>query len=206
MIKTAIKMVKRTIQENLVDVDGSTIFSATKEIITGNPPANLLKTNPPEAKNPVVAAVFRGTGGGGVGWRRWVRRYDEEEGTPTEYHRKDEFAAALLNVSCNIFVLTVDQKELLGTDAWNGYLEQILLMVRKYPGFVGPSDTEITWDLAGEFFEIAEVSLAEKDKLNYYYVGLVKTELRGYLLDITEDAAEVEDYESTNLLEKAPSA
>lgn len=191
MITHAIVAVKTALAGGLEDTTGAAIFTDPDDILTGYPHPDLIRPDLPTKDNPVVAIYVRGEGGEGFGYRDHLYRKDVL--VESVLHRQDHYSLGELKLNCEIHILAATTDELVGTQtpAWTGYVEQALLLVRTHPLIVGPSDTEIKWDLAGDAFSIpGDVSYATDRRM---YLAIVKTELVGRLVPATpEDGAPIE--------------
>jgi len=174
MLGNSILAVKTALLE-LEDSDGAAIFADPKEIFTGWPHANLITHESPAEKEPLLAAYFYGRDTSGRGYRDLIRREDTV-GPPIR--RQDEESLADMVVNCDISVLAATNDELTGVAGWEGYVEQILRIVRTHPEIIGPRDTIIGWDL--DNFDIPGEFIFPKDR--HLFLGIIKTILTGRLV------------------------
>jgi hypothetical protein len=192
MITDAIVGVKTVIAGGLKDSDGDLIFGDEEDILTGYPHPELIQPELPTPKHPVVAVFVRGQAAEGLGHRDLLLREDVVVGDVV--HRRDLYSLAALKLSCEVHILAATTDELVGTrtPAWPGYVEQTLVLVRTHPLLLGPGNTEISWDLAGDVLSIpGDVSYAADRRL---YLAIVKTELAGRLVPSSaEDGAPIEE-------------
>jgi len=174
MLANAITAVKTALLE-LVDYDGAAIFAATDEVYTGWPHMNLITEDAPAVKEPLLAAYFYGRDVSGRGYADHIRREDVA-GPPIR--RRDEDSLAELEVNCDVFVLAKENDEIVGTAAWEGYVEQLVRIVRTHPEIIGPRNTIIGWDV--DNFDIPGEFTFPKDRR--LFLALVKTILTGKLM------------------------
>jgi len=185
MLANAITAVKTALLE-LQDSDGAAIFAAVTDIYTGWPHPNLVTEDSPAEKLPLLAAYFYGRNASGRGYEDLIRRADVP-GVPII--RRDETSLADLEVNCDIFVLAKINDELTGTAAWDGYVEQIMRIVRTHPEIIGPRDTIIDWDF--ENFDIPGEFIFPKDRR--LFLGVINTILTGKLVAVPLDAGRILD-------------
>jgi hypothetical protein len=186
MLADAITAVKTALL-GLEDTTDTAIFTAATEIFTGYPHPDLIKHDSPGANEPIVATYFYGRSLLGRGYEDLIRRRDVVVGV--QDYRRDESSLADLEVNCEVHILAATTDELVGTAAWTGYVEQILLIVRTHPEIAGPRDTIIGWDL--DTFDIpGEVTFAEDRRVS---LAIVKTILTGRLVGEPVYAARIFD-------------
>jgi len=185
MLANAITAVKTALLE-LEDSDGAAIFAAADDIYTGWPHPNLVTEDSPAEKLPLLAAYFYGRNASGRGYEDLIRRADVP-GVPII--RRDETSLADLEVNCDIFVLAKINDELTGTAAWEGYVEQIMRIVRTHPEIIGPRDTIIGWDF--ENFDLPGEFIFPKDRR--LFLGVINTILTGKLVAVPLDAGRILD-------------
>jgi hypothetical protein len=194
VITKAIVGVKTALLD-LEDQDSTSIFSTADQIFTGYPHPDLIRPDMPTVNEPIVAVYFAGRNAGGLGCREFLIREDTTVGG--EEYRRDSFFVSQIDVGCDIHVLAATMDELVGTSspAWNGYVEQVITIVRSHAGIVGPQDTQIRWDLASEdMFEIpGAVDYAEDRRV---FLAIVRAVLYAKVLEPVgaEDYAPIEEF------------
>jgi hypothetical protein len=183
MLANGITAVKTALL-HLQNSDGAAIFTLATEIFTGFPHADLISHDSPVEKEPLVATYFYGKDLAGVGHKDLLRREDVP-GVPIV--RRDEDSLADMIVNCDVYVLAKKTDELVGTAAWEGYVEQVLRIVRTHSEIIGPRDTIITWDL--DTFDIPGEYIFPQDRR--LFLGIVKTLLTGRFVDAPLDGGRI---------------
>lgn len=186
MLTNAIIGVKTALL-HLEDTTDTAIFTAADEIFTGYPHADLITHDSPTVDGPILAAYFYGKSLKGRGYEDLLRR--EDVIVALQDYRRDVESLLDAEVNCEIYVLAATGNELVGTAAWDGYVEQIMRIVRTHAEIIGPSETIIGWDL--DTFDIPGEFILPQDRR--ISLAIVKTILTGKLVAAYRDAARILD-------------
>ncbi|MGD8720075.1 MAG: hypothetical protein PVH29_14805 [Candidatus Zixiibacteriota bacterium] len=181
MITKAIIGVKTALLD-LEDQDGTSVFSTADQIYTGYPHPDLIRPDMPTIKNPVVAVYFKGKDASGLGFQEFLIR--EDATVEMEEYRRDRFFVTQIDMTCDVHILAGTMDEIVGTasPSWNGYVQQVITIVRSHAGIVGLQDTQIRWDLASEdIFEIPGAVDYAADRRAF--LGIVRSVLYGKVLE-----------------------
>ncbi|GAF85356.1 unnamed protein product, partial [marine sediment metagenome] len=164
------------------------------EIFTGFPNPDLFLHDAPAEKVPIVAVYFYGKNTDSLGYEELIRR--EDVGVAPVV-RRDITSLANLEVNCDIYVLAAKKYEVIGTAAWEAYVEQIMRIVCTHSEIINTQDTIITWEL-GNFDIPGEVMYAQDRRLS---LGIIETLLTGKLVvpppvagQITEIVPHLDDF------------
>ncbi len=177
----------------LEDTTGTAIFSNAYDIWTDNPEKHKSQKDASpivSANHPIVCLFPRKPTVKRLGYSDFRERIQRISGS--NQYMDNYLRVSEVTIPLEIHILAATPAELLGTETWVGYIEQIHQIIYQYREMPGRYWTEcsdvITWDMLS-FERPVELTFSEMQ----VHVGVVHTKLEGswYYVDSSPEITQV---------------